>query len=51
MNGYEILVVKGEGKRQLWRRRRRWNNNIKMDRKEIDWEGVDLIHLAQDREQ
>ena len=31
---YRVLVVKPEGKRQLWRPRRRWVNNIRMDLKE-----------------
>jgi hypothetical protein len=31
--------------------RRRWENNIKMDLREIDLEAVDWIHLAYDREQ
>jgi hypothetical protein len=34
-NAYKILVVKHEGKRLLWRPRRRWEDNIKMDLKEI----------------
>jgi hypothetical protein len=29
--------------------RRRWEDNIRMDLREIEWEGVDWIHLAQDR--
>jgi hypothetical protein len=31
--------------------RRRWEDNIKMDLREIGWEGVDWLHLAQDRDQ
>jgi hypothetical protein len=30
---------------------RRGEDNIRMDRKEIMWEGVDWMHLAQDRGQ
>jgi hypothetical protein len=45
------LVGKPEGKRPLGRRRRRWVNNIKMDLREIVWDGMDWIHLAQDRDQ
>jgi hypothetical protein len=30
--------------------RRRWEDNIKMDLKETGWEGVDCIHVAQDRD-
>jgi hypothetical protein len=33
------------------RPRRRWEDNIGMDLREIGWEGVDWIHLAQDRDQ
>jgi hypothetical protein len=48
-NAYRILVGKPEGKRPRWRHRRRWEYNIRMDLKEIGWEGVDWMHLAQDR--
>jgi hypothetical protein len=50
-NVYNILVGKPEGKRPLGWPRRRWESNIKKDLKEIRWEGVVWIHLAQDREQ
>jgi hypothetical protein len=49
--GYIILSWKPEGKRPLERYRRRWEGNIRMDLREIGWEAVDWIHLAQDREQ
>jgi hypothetical protein len=42
-NAYRILVVKPEGKRQLGTSRRRWVDNIKMDLREIRWDGVDWI--------
>jgi hypothetical protein len=48
-NTYKILVGEPEGKRPLGRPRRRWEYNIKMDLREIGLEGVDWIHLAQDR--
>jgi hypothetical protein len=48
---YRILVRKPEGKRPLGRVRRRWVDNIKMDLREIGWEGVNWIDLAQDRDQ
>jgi hypothetical protein len=35
----------------LGRPRRRWVDNIKMDLREIGWDGVDWIDLAQDRDQ
>jgi hypothetical protein len=40
-----------EGKRPLGRPRRRWVDNIKMDLREISWDGMDWIDLAQDRDQ
>jgi hypothetical protein len=46
-NAYEILAGKPGRKRPLRRPRRRWKNNIRMDLREIGWEGVDLIHLTQ----
>jgi 23S rRNA A1618 N6-methylase RlmF len=36
--------------RELVRPRRRWNG-IRMDLREIGWEGVDWMHVAQDRKQ
>jgi hypothetical protein len=50
-NAYRILVGKPEGKRPLGRPRRRWVDNIKMDLREIGWDGRDWIDLAQDRDQ
>jgi hypothetical protein len=41
-----MLVEKTEGKRPLGRPRRRWVDNIKMDLREIKWDGVDWIDLA-----
>jgi hypothetical protein len=49
-NEYNILVGKPKGKRQLRRRRIRWEDNIKMDRREIGWKGMKLVHLAQNRD-
>jgi hypothetical protein len=51
MNAYRILVGKPEGKRPLKRPRRRWVDNIKLNLREIEWDGVDWIELAQDRDQ
>jgi hypothetical protein len=45
-SAYEILVGKLEGKRPLGRPRHRWENNIKMDLREIGWGGMDWIDLA-----
>jgi hypothetical protein len=50
-NAYRILVGKPEGKRPLGRPRRRWVDNIKMDLREVGWEGLDWIDLSQDRDQ
>ena len=41
---------KPEGKRPLGRPRRRWEDNIKMDIKEMECGGMDLIELVQDRD-
>jgi hypothetical protein len=50
-NAYRILVGKPEGTRPLGRPRRWWVDNIKMDLREIGWDGVDWIYKAQDRDQ
>jgi hypothetical protein len=44
-------VEKPEGKKPLGRPRSRWEDNIKMDLREIGWDGVDWIEMAQDRDQ
>jgi hypothetical protein len=49
-NAYRILVGKPEGKRPLERPRRRWVNNIKMGLREIEWDGMDWIDLALERD-
>jgi hypothetical protein len=46
-----LKVGKPDGRRTLGRPRRRLVDNIKMDRREIGWDGVDWINMAQDREQ
>jgi hypothetical protein len=50
MNAYRLLVGKPEGRRLLGRPRRRWVDNITMDRVEVGWGDVDWIGLAQDRD-
>jgi hypothetical protein len=45
---YNILVGRPGGRRPLGRPRRRWEDNIKMDLREIGFGNVDWIHLAQD---
>jgi hypothetical protein len=49
-NVYRVLVGKPEGKRPLARPRRRWEDGIKMDLREIGWGSVEWIRLAQDRD-
>jgi hypothetical protein len=48
---YKILVGKPEGQRPWGRPRRRWVENIKLDRSEIRWDGMDWIDLAHNRDQ
>jgi hypothetical protein len=50
-NAYRILVGKPDGKRTLGRPKHRWVDNIKMDLREVGWDGGDWIDLAQDRDQ
>jgi hypothetical protein len=47
---YRILVGKPEGKRTLGRHRRRWEDNIKMDLKEVRCGCIDWIELTRDTE-
>jgi hypothetical protein len=42
-------VGKPEGKRHIEIPKRRWVDDIKMDVKEIGWDGRDGIDLVQDR--
>jgi hypothetical protein len=49
-NAYRVLIGEPEGKRPLGRLRRRWVDNIKMDLREIEWDSVDWIDMAQDRD-
>jgi hypothetical protein len=44
-------VGKPGGKRPLGKPRHRWVYNIKVDFREIGWDGMDWIDLAQDRGQ
>jgi hypothetical protein len=48
---YIVLVGRPEGKRPLGRPRRRWEDNIKMDLREIGINGANWIQLDQDRVQ
>jgi hypothetical protein len=49
-NVYRVLIGKPEIKRPLGRPRRRWDDGIRMDLREIGWGSVDWIQLAQDRD-
>jgi hypothetical protein len=46
---YKVLVGKPQGKRPLGRPKRRWEDGIRMDLREIGLGGVDWIRLSQDR--
>jgi hypothetical protein len=50
-NAYRILLEMPEGKRPLRRPRRRWVDYIKMDLRDIGWDGMDWIDLDQNRDQ
>ncbi|KAJ4434360.1 hypothetical protein ANN_22919 [Periplaneta americana] len=50
-NAYRVLVGRSEGKRPLGRPRRRWEDNIKMDLREVGYDDREWINFAQDRDQ
>jgi hypothetical protein len=50
-NAYRVFVGEPEEKRPLGRPRHGWVKNIKMDLREIEWDGMDWIDLAQNRDQ
>jgi hypothetical protein len=50
-NAYRCLVQKPEEKRPLERLGPIWEDNIRMDLREIAYEGMDCIYLAQEGEQ
>jgi hypothetical protein len=50
-NAHKIMVRKPKVKRPLRGSRCRWEGNIRMDLREIGQEGVDSMHLAQDKDQ
>jgi hypothetical protein len=49
-NVYRILVGKPERNTSLGIPIRRWEDNIKVDLREVDFQGGDWIHVAQDRD-
>jgi hypothetical protein len=48
---YRVLIGMPEGKRPLGRPRRRWEDNIKTDLRDIGIDGANWIRLARDRVQ
>ena len=50
-NAYGVLVGKPEGKKPLGRPRRRWEDNIKTDLREVGCDPGEWIDLAEDRDQ
>ncbi|KAJ4427445.1 hypothetical protein ANN_25068 [Periplaneta americana] len=49
-NAFRMIVGRAEGKIRFGRPRRRWEDNIKMDLREVGYDGRDWINLAQDRD-
>jgi hypothetical protein len=47
---YRVLVGNPEGRRQLGKPKRRWENNIKAFFQEVVWGCMNWIELAQDRD-
>jgi hypothetical protein len=47
--GGEERFITNDRKKPLGRRRRRWEDNINMDLREVGWGGMDWIDLAQNR--
>ena len=50
-NAYGVLVGKPEEKRRLGRSRHRWEDNIKIDLREVGCDPRDWVDLAEDRNQ
>ena len=50
-NEYRVLVGKPEGRRPLGRPRRRWEDNIEMDLREVGCDPEEWLDLAEDRDQ
>jgi hypothetical protein len=49
-NAYKIVIGKPKEKRPLGRNRLKWEDNIKIDSREIGFGGVNWIRLAQNRD-
>jgi hypothetical protein len=50
-NNPHRILVKPKGKRPLGRPRRKWLDSIKIDLREIGWDGMDWLELVQNRDQ
>jgi hypothetical protein len=50
-SAYKILVETPEGNTPLGRLGHKWVGNTTLDLRELVWEGVDWMHLVQDRDQ
>jgi len=50
-NAYKFSIRKSEGKRSLGRSRCRWEDNNTMDLREMGWDAVECIRLAQNRDE
>jgi hypothetical protein len=50
-NADTVLFRNSEGRKPRGRPRRRWEDDIRMYLRELGWDGVDWMHLAQDRDQ
>jgi hypothetical protein len=46
----KVFMGEPKGKRPLGRRKRRWDDGIRMDLREMGWGGMDWMRLAQDRD-
>jgi hypothetical protein len=50
-NAYRVYVGKPEVKMPLGRPKCKWEDNIRMDLREIGWKAVECIHLSQARDE
>ena len=50
-NAYRVLVGKPEGKRPLGRPRRMWEDNIKLDLREVGCDPGEWVDLDEDKDQ
>jgi hypothetical protein len=50
-SAHRVLVGRPEGKKELRKPRRKWEDTIKIDFRETGWVVMDWIHLAEERNQ